>query len=269
MLESMNKTALITGASSGIGAEFAVQLAERGYNLILVARRDVRLKMLCDELHGKFGIECTPFAVDLSIMQNIEKIIDVINITPNIELLINNAGFGTVGKFSNVEADKELSMLHVHMIAPVMFCRAILPKMISRNKGAIINVSSLAGILPIRNVLYGSSKSFLVSFSLSLQDELRNTMIRVQALCPGFVVTEFHDTNEYTKFSRSSIPKFLWMTPEDVVRESLQSLNEQKVICVPGTLYRFVGALARNSITIGIIKSVARLVLRRRKYKLI
>jgi hypothetical protein len=91
----------------------------------------------------------------------------------------------------------------------------------------------------------------------------------VQALCPGFIYTEFHDTNEFTKFSRSSIPKFLWMTPEEVVRESLQSLSEQKVICIPGTLYRIVGALARNSITIGIIKSVARLVLRRRKYKLV
>jgi short-subunit dehydrogenase len=265
----VNKTALITGASSGIGAEFAVQLAEKGYNLILVARRKERLKKLGDDLQDKYGIECTPLAVDLSLMENIEKIIDVININPNIELLINNAGFGTVGRFSKVEPGKELSMLHVHMVAPVMFCRAILPEMISRNKGAIINVSSLAGILPIRNVLYGSSKSFLVSFSLSLQDELRDSLIHVQVLCPGFVLTEFHDTNEYTKFSRSSIPKFLWMTPEEVVRESLQSLNERKVICIPGTLYSFVGALARNSITIGIIKSVARLVLRRRKYKLI
>jgi len=269
LLESMNKTALITGASSGIGAEFAVQLAEKGYNLILVARREERLKQLGDELQGEYGIECTIIAVDLSLMENIEKIIDVININPNIELLINNAGFGTVGRFSKVEPGKELSMLYVHMVAPVMFCRAILPEMISRNKGAIINVSSLAGILPIRNVLYGSSKSFLVSFSLSLQDELRDTLIRVQALCPGFIYTEFHDTNEYTKFSRSNIPKFLWMTPEEVVKESLQSLNAKNVICIPGTLYRFMGALARNSITIGIIKSVARLVLRRRKYKLI
>jgi short-subunit dehydrogenase len=182
-------------------------------------------------------------------------------------MLINNAGFGTVGRFYRVESIKQLSMLNVHMVAPVMFCRAVLPGMISRNKGAIINVSSLAGIMPIRNVLYGSTKSFLISFSETLQDELRDSQIHVQALCPGFFLSEFHDTNEYTNFSRSSIPRFLWMTSQQVVTESLEVLRKNKVIYVPGNLYRLAGALARNSITAGLIRFIAQLFLRRRKHK--
>jgi short-subunit dehydrogenase len=266
LLESSNKTALITGASSGLGAEFAGQLAAKGFDLILVARREERLRPLGDALQSKYGITTTLLPADLSIIADIEKVIHIIEQTSKIELLINNAGFGTVGRFSHVELEKELAMLHVHMVAPVLLCRAILPGMTSRNKGAIINVSSLAGILPIRNVMYGSSKSFLISFSEALQDELRDNEIHVQALCPGFILTEFHDTDEYTKFSRSSIPRFLWMTPEVVVSESLKSLNKHAVICIPGNLYKIVGALARNSITAGLIKSAARFVLRRRKH---
>lgn len=266
MLESLNKTALITGASSGLGAEFAVQLAEKGYDLILVARRENRLEQLGDSLLSKYRVKTTLFPADLSILEDIERVISLLDGTSHVEILINNAGFGTVGRFSRVEPNKELAMLQVHMVAPVMFCRAILPGMISQNKGAIINVSSLAGIMPIRNVLYGSTKSFLINFSEALQDELRDSQIHVQALCPGFFLSEFHDSNEYTKFSRSSIPRFLWMTSQQVVTESLESLYKRKVICIPGSIYSFAGALARNSITAGLIKFVAQLVLRRRRH---
>jgi short-subunit dehydrogenase len=269
LLESSNRVALITGASAGIGAEFALQLAEKGYDLILVARREDRLKQLSEIINSKYGVTAIPLSADLSSMEGIERVISLIKTTSHLDLLINNAGFGTVGRFSRVDPNKELAMLHVHMLAPVMLCRSVLSGMISQNKGAIINVSSLAGIMPIRNVLYGSSKSFLVNFSLALQDELRDSPLRVQALCPGFILTEFHDTQEYTQFSRSSIPNFLWMTPQEVVRQSLKSLNQRKVICIPGTLYSIVGALAQNSITLGLIKSIARMILHRRKYKLI
>jgi uncharacterized protein len=266
LLERSNKTALITGASSGLGAEFATQLAKKGYDLILVARREERLKELCNTLQSKYGVISLPLALDLSISEDIDKLINVINENSNLEILVNNAGFGTVGRFSRVESNKERAMLIVHMVAPVMLCRAILPGMISRNKGSIINVSSLAGIMPIRSVLYGSSKSFLINFSEALQDELRHSQVHVQALCPGFFVSEFHDTKEYTQFSRSSIPRFLWMTSQQVVTESLESLHKHGVICIPGNFYKFTGALARNSITAGLIKSAAQLVLRRRKH---
>jgi short-subunit dehydrogenase len=106
----------------------------------------------------------------------------------------------------------------------------------------------------------------LINFSQALALELRDSDIQVQALCPGFILTEFHDTSEYTRFSRTSIPKFLWMTPEQIVTFSLKSLSSHKVICIPGNIYRFAGTLSRNSITSGLINSIARLVLRRRKY---
>lgn len=266
MPESKNKTALITGASSGLGAEFAHQLAAMGYDLILVARREEQLEKLGTMVQSKHGVKTTILLADLSTLEDIEHVSTEINATSNLELLVNNAGFGTTGRFSQVEAEKQLAMLQVHMIAPVMLCRAILPGMISKNHGAIINVASLAGIMPIRNVLYHSSKAFLIKFSEGLAAELRDSDIRVQALCPGFILTEFHDTSEYVRFSRTSIPQFLWMTPEQVVFDSLKSLNSSKVICIPGNIYRFAGALARNSIFAGLINSVARLVLRKRKY---
>ena len=266
MLEPSNKTALITGASSGLGAEFAVQLAERGYDLILVARREDHLKELGDTLQSKYGVMTLPLSLDLSLVEDINKVINVILDNSKIELLINNAGFGTVGRFSRVEPNKELAMMNVHMIAPVMLCRAILPGMISRNKGSIINVSSLAGIMPIRSVLYGSTKSFMISFSEALQDELRDSQVHVQALCPGFFLSEFHDTKEFTKFSRSSIPRFLWMTSQQVVTQSLESLHKRGGICIPGNFYSFAGFLARNSFTAGLIRSIALLILRRRNH---
>jgi hypothetical protein len=261
------KTALITGASAGLGAEFAIQLAKKGFNLVLVARREKHLKLLGDGLHSKYGITITQLPMDLSVLEDINKVITFINHTDNLEILINNAGFGTVGKFYRVDPEKELAMLNVHMVAPVMLCRAVLPGMISRNKGSIINVSSLAGIIPVRSVLYGSTKSFLITFSEALRDELRNSQIKVQVLCPGFFLSEFHDTNEYNNFSRSRIPHFLWMTSQQVVNESLDSLTNNRLICIPGNLYRLIGALARNSITAGFIKLLAHLILSQKHNK--
>ena len=156
-------------------------------------------------------------------------------------------------------------MLNVHMVAPVMLCRAALPGMLSRNHGAIINVSSLAGLIPIRNVLYYSTKAFLVSFSTALRDELHDTEVRVQVLCPGYVFTEFHDTQEYSRDSRSSVPRFLWMTPTQVVSSSLKSLHRPQLICIPGSIYKFAGLLARNSISAGLIRFVAQFILRKRR----
>jgi short-subunit dehydrogenase len=262
---SQAKTALITGASSGLGAEFARQLAASGYNLVLTARREERLHQLGVSLQSKYGIQAQIQPADLSKLTEIEQLISAINGLENLELLINNAGFGTVGKLHRVDADRELAMMNVHMIAPVMLCRATLPRMISRDHGAIINVSSLAGLIPIRNVLYHSTKAFLISFSNALYTELHSTQVHVQVLCPGFILTEFHDTNEFSRFSRRSIPKFLWMTAEQVVSISLKSLQKKKLICIPGGIYRFAGTLSRNSLSEGLIRSVAHLILQNRK----
>ena len=192
-------------------------------------------------------------------------LVSTITSLPHLDLLVNNAGFGTVGRFYRVDPEKELAMVNVHMVATVMLTRAALPGMVSRGQGGVINVSSMAGLVPIRNVLYHSSKAFQVSFSEALRNELHGTGVHVQALCPGFVLTEFHDTQEYIHFSRQSVPRFLWMTPEQVVTESLNSLPRGKLICTPGKIYRFASALARNSISAGLIKYFAGIIVLRKK----
>jgi short-subunit dehydrogenase len=259
------KIALITGASSGLGAEFAHQLAAMGYNLVITARREERLQQLCELLQSRFGIQVQIKPADLSKLTEIEKLTSAISDLGNIDMLVNNAGFGTVGRFYRVDANKELAMMNVHMVAPVLLCRAILPGMISRDQGTIINVASMAGLIPIRNVLYYSTKAFLISYTEALHKELLCSHVRVQALCPGFVLTEFHDTSEYSRFSRRDIPKFLWMTSEQVVYTSLKSLHYGNFICIPGGIYHLAGVLARNSISSGLIKFVAQLVLQKRK----
>jgi len=263
--ESEPRTALITGASSGLGAEFARQLAAKGFNLIITARNHEQLLQVQQSILARNKVQVEIVPADLSKSADLDELIDFVNKITNLDMLVNCAGFGTVGRFYQVDPEKELAMMKVHMVAPVMLCRMALPQMIKRNQGAIINVASLAGLIPIRNVIYHSSKAFIISFSEILHTELIGSQVIVQALCPGFVFTEFHDTPEYTRFSRNNVPQFLWMTPQQIVSASLKSLNNGKVICVPGVVYAFAALLARNSITAGIIKMAAQLVLRKRK----
>lgn len=253
------KTALITGASSSLGAEFARQLAAMGYNLVITARRADRLQQLSSELQSKLPIEIQIIPADLSKLPEIDALVSTITSLPRLDLLVNNAGFGTVGQFYRVDPQKELAMVNVHMVAPVLLTRAALPGMLSRDRGGIINVSSLAGLVPLRNVLYHSSKAFQVSFSEILHKELSGTHVYIQALCPGFVLTEFHDTLEYTRFSRNSVPHFLWMTPSQVVSASLKFLPRGKIICTPGAINRFAVSLACNSLSAGLIQLFAKL----------
>lgn len=260
-----DKTALITGASSGLGAEFARQLAAMGYNLVITARRAYRLQQLSSELQSKFPVEIQIIPADLSNLPEIDGLVSTITSLPRLDLLVNNAGFGTVGRFYRVDPQKELAMVNVHMVAPVLLTRAALPGMLSRDQGGVINVSSMAGLVPIRNVLYHSSKAFLVNFSEVLHNELTGTHVHIQALCPGFFLSEFHDTPEYKQFSRKSVPNFLWMTPVQVVTESLDALPRGNLICTPGIIYRFAAALSRNSMSAGLIQFFAKLLVIQRK----
>jgi short-subunit dehydrogenase len=262
-----SKTAFITGASSGLGAEFAVQLASRGYNLMITSRREELMQQLAQSLISKYGVQVSIFPADLSRVEFIEQLEPVLRNLPALDLLVNSAGFGTVGRFVHVDQAKELAMMNVHMIAPVMFCRAVLPGMLARRQGAIINVSSLSGLIPIRNALYQSTKSFVVDFSSALYTELKDTQVKIQALCPGFVYTQFHDTPEYTHFSRKSIPGFLWMRPEQVVSASLKSLERNQLICIPGLINQVAAFLARNTLSASLIRPVIRFFLRRRTSK--
>jgi hypothetical protein len=256
----MPATALITGASSGIGAEFARQLAAQRYDLVLVARREERLRALAAELERTHSIRTEILVADLSNLADIERVATRIGELETLELLINSAGFGTALRFAEAEAAKQVAMLEVHVVASTRLSRAALPGMIARGRGLIINVSSLAAFFPMPgSVTYCSTKAYLNTFSKALQAELRDTGVQVQALCPGFTYTEFHDTPEFTNFSRSTIPKPFWMPAEKVVRASLEAARRGRVICIPGFHYRLIALLARSGLASLLLNILMRL----------
>jgi short-subunit dehydrogenase len=243
------KTSLITGASSGIGETFARQLAAQGYQLILVARREDRLRNLADELESRFSTAVKVIAADLSNEDGIQQVVEYIEQNNPLDLLVNNAGFGMSGNFSKIEIEKHLEMNQVHVEAAVRLTHAAMQGMISRQGGSIINVSSVAAFLPWGNVTYNATKAYLVAFSEALNAESRSKNVRVQALCPGFTTSEFHDSPELERIRKSRLPKMFWLTSDFVVRESLKSLARGQVICVPGFHYRIIVALGRSPIT--------------------
>lgn len=243
------KTAAITGASSGIGEVFARELAAEGYNLLLVARREERLWSLADELRERHGVESEIFTADLTVPDDVRRLEQRLADHPSLAMLVNNAGFGVGGLFAETDVSKQIEMIDVHVVAPVRFTRAVLPGMIAAGGGAVINLASVAGYLTgPGSATYCATKGYLISFSESLAIELRGTGVRVQALCPGFTYTEFHDSPEYGKFDRSKIPGFLWMPARFVVRTSLRSLARGRVVCIPGLRYRLIVAVLRNAI---------------------
>ena len=248
----MEKTgiALITGASSGIGAAFARRLAAQGYDLILVARREERLRRLATDLQQQFNVRVETIVADLSNSVDVERLECRIAELPAIALLVNNAGFGVPGKFAEARLNKTMAMVDVHVVASTRLCYAALPGMIARLTGGIINVASIGGFIPRpQDAVYCATKAYLISFSEALQGELAGTGVQVQALCPGFVPTEFLDSPEYRQLAiQTKIPKWLWTPVDQTVDESLRTLNRAKVICIPGLRNRVIVALARSGL---------------------
>jgi uncharacterized protein len=254
-------TALITGASSGIGAAFARALAARSFDLILVARRAERLAAQADELQQRHGSRVTFVVADLSTPAGVLRVEQNIGACQSLSLLINNAGTGTIGRFADSDLDAQLAMIRLHITASVRLSRAALPGMISRGHGAIIHVASIGAFLPSAgNVTYNATKAFLTSFSAALDDELHNAGIRVQALCPGFTVTEFHDR---LAINRTAIPRWLWMSADDVAAASLRALERGPAVYVPGVRNRVLIALFRNSLTAPLLRRMAHRMARR------
>jgi len=244
-------TAFITGATSGIGAAFARHLAAQGYNLALTGRRADQLNGLAAELRKKHLISTEVVISDLARLGGIEVVEDRIAALPDITLLINNAGFGVPGKFAENDVQGQLDMIQVHVIATVRLTHKVLPGMLNRKAGAIINVSSTAALVTKMigaSVTYASTKAYLNAFSESLHGELRGTGVRVQALCPGFTYTDFHDRPGFEHFKRSSLPKFMWSTSEQVVEASLRALEKDQVICVPGFMNKLAATFGRSTL---------------------
>ncbi|PJF47904.1 MAG: SDR family oxidoreductase [Chloroflexi bacterium] len=254
--------ALVTGASAGIGAAFARQLARAGYDLVLVARRKERLTALADSLRQQHAIEAHVLDADLADSDDIERVADVaadVSEAGRLDLLINNAGFGTVGKYADLPFESQLDMLHVHLAAPMRLMRAALPGMLRRRRGGIINVASTAGWYPLAgNATYSATKRYLINFSESLQAELEGSGVCVQALCPGFTYSEFHDREPYraSGFRREQLPAFMWQTAEAVVAASLNALGRE-VVCIPGAHNRLI-ALVGNFAPMGLVNAVWR-----------
>ena len=231
--------ALITGASSGIGFEFAHQLAKQGFDLILIARRKEKLDVLKKELSEKFSVNIEILIADLSKLIENEKIISKIINLDNLDVLINNAGFGINNTFLKIDLIQHIDMINVHYTSPVMFCHAAIPGMIKRNRGVIINTSSTAAINKAQgSVMYTSTKTALTVFSELLQEKIKDTRVIIQSLCPGYTYSEFHDTEFMSGFQRSWFPKEAWMTAEEVVSLSLKAIRSREVIFIPGEYNR-------------------------------
>ncbi|MFO7634412.1 MAG: SDR family oxidoreductase [Caldilinea sp.] len=243
--------ALITGASAGIGAEYARQLAGRGFDLVLVARRADRLDELAQSISAAHQVKCEVIAADLACEEGVAQVEARIRGLDNLAMLVNNAGFGTIGKVVNADPARQQEMVYLHVMAPMRLTRAALPGMTVRKYGAIVNVSSVAAYVRIRgNVNYTATKAFLNAFSETLQYEQRATGVYVQAFCPGFTRTEFHSTPDFQNVTLKQYPDFMWQSAPEIVRQSLNAIGNGQVAFVPGVLYRTL-ALALRTPVIG------------------
>jgi short-subunit dehydrogenase len=236
-------TALVTGASSGIGRAFAEQLAAKGSNLVLVSRRSDRLEALAADLRTAHGVQVEVLVADLVDPEHLATVeARCATGTPPIDLLVNNAGFGSQGPFVSLPLETEEDMIRLHVLTPVRLMRAVLPPMLERSHGAVVNVSSIAGLQPLPyNATYAATKSFLTTFSLSVHEEVRHQGVRVVALLPGFTHTEFHD-HGVEKFAGSSP---IWLPSDKVVAAALRDLDRNWATSVPGMGYRVFSVLTR------------------------
>jgi hypothetical protein len=234
------KTALITGATSGIGRVFADRFAERGYDLIITGRRKKIIDEAAEEISKKFGVTVKVIIAELSEENGIKKVMDAIKKSGSIDALVNNAGFG--GKenlFHKVSIDSQIKMIQVHISATVRLTHAVIPGMINNGEGIIINVSSVGAFFPMPgNSIYGSTKAFLNVFSESIHTELKDKGIKIQALCPGFTSTDFHKQMGIDEKIKNDVKH--WMSPEDVVDGSLKALDKNKIIYIAGLRNRLL-----------------------------
>jgi uncharacterized protein len=241
--------ALITGASAGIGGEFARQLAGRAGSLVLVARRLDRLEALRDELTKKnpsLNVHCR--AVDLSQSSEVEELCAWLEREKiAVDFLINNAGLGDHGSFATSEPQRVREMLAVNIVALTTLTRALLPEMIQKKRGAILNVSSSAGFLPIRELaVYAASKAYVTSFSEAIRAEVRRDGITVTTVCPGPVATEFSEVAQRRSGKQPKPnPAFMHVRVEEVVRAGLAAIERDKPLVIPGLVVKIAMLLVR------------------------
>ena len=251
---------LVTGASAGIGAEFARLYAERGYDLALTARRTDRLDGLAAELKEKWGATCITIGADLAERAAPKAIIDAIEGQGrHVDALINNAGYGLQGNFLASSWEEHAAFMQVLVEAPLELTYRLLPDMQARKFGRIVNVASLAGHVPgsAGATLNGASKSFLIKFSQSLNLENQTTGVHVSALCPGFTRSEFHDVNGMRE-QINTMPSWMWLDARTVVEIGFDGVEANQAVVVSGGANKAIAAFAKllpDSIALGLMKS--------------
>lgn len=234
--------ALVTGASAGIGRSFAHQLAARGYDLVLVARRQDRLDELAAQLRSEAGAEVEVVAADLADRGSLQKVEARLADEANpVDLLVNNAGFGLKEKFLDNDIEVEQAQQDVLVRAVLRLTHAALRGMVARRRGGVINVSSVAGFLPRGS--YSAAKAWVNSFSEWAHHEYRSEGVNVMALCPGFVKTEFHERLGVDR--DASAPSFLWLEPDFLVREALDDFEAGRAFSIPGRRYKAIVTVSR------------------------
>lgn len=241
------RTALVTGASSGIGEAFADVFAAEGFALALVARREDRLQAVADRLRSMYGVQVDVFVIDLSKRDACEELCAQLAARGiHVDALVNNAGYGVPGSYTASPWQRHSDFLQVLVTDVAELTYRLLPAMIERGYGRIINVASLAGLVPAPSghTLYGASKAFLIKFSEALANEVRRYNVHVTALCPGFTLSEFHDVTG-TRDKMNNMPRWMWMDAATVARQGFDAVMAGHHIFINGRLNRTIAALVR------------------------
>ncbi len=257
---SPTSTAVITGASAGIGEEFARQLAARGYGVFLIARREDRLRELAEEIQRDYGVRAEFAASDLGDAADRQKLPGVIAEKGlEVDILVNNAGFTTVGDVHE-NPDRQLGMIRVNVEALVDLTTMWLPGMVERGSGTVIEVASSVAFQPVPvQSTYAATKAFVLSFTEGVSSELRGTGVTITALCPGPVATEFLEAGGFKKEKPG--PSFVWSTAKDVARAGIEGAEKGKRVVVPGMFNRFQTSFGRHgprSLMLGPVASTYR-----------
>jgi short-subunit dehydrogenase len=242
------KLALVTGASAGIGAAFARILASHGYDVALTARRADRLEALAEEIRLRYGGDTLTVPADLAEPEAPAQILDHLAAHGRtVDALINNAGYGLPGAYGDTRWEDQRAFIQVMTTAPCELAHRVIPGMVDRRFGRIVNVASLAGLIPAAagHTLYAASKAFLVRFSQSLHLELAAEGVHVSALCPGFTWSEFHDVNGTRALTQTSTPEWLWLGADEVAATGYEAMEANRAICVPGAPNKAVAAFAK------------------------
>ncbi|MEE4361012.1 MAG: SDR family oxidoreductase [Pseudomonadales bacterium] len=258
-MEPGHRTALVTGASAGLGAEFARQLAAKGYDLVLVARRADRLEVVARPLRVRHGVKVTCMAADLADREAPENLFRAIEASGlHIDFLVNNAGAAGPNLLDDRDFAEQARFFELMMVSVAHLCHLFVPAMRDRGWGRVVNVASVAGRIPRGgDANYGPAKAYLVALSEALNLELRARGVHICALCPGFTHTEFHATAGLTAM-KDRLPGFLWYDADVVVRDGLRAVERGRPIAISGRLYRWADPLMQSVFTRRLFRVPAR-----------